>query len=414
MKRRSFLSILLVFCMIMQMLAPAWARPVEGTTTSESSSSRSSDVSKAQEEFQKSYDTIMALEEVDLGKMASVCVGGVSFFENIGVGAHNLWDKWTNGGNDQQEYKDYIKQIEDANEKIRQAKKDAEAMKKQYDAGKIDDAKKADVNKIAEKGFVAQTQAVDTLRDTLTTAGTTLEKVGKVCSEIGTVLGIVNAVLKVVSIAFAPSAPFIAPILVVTEPAATALGIAGPLIEAAGTSLVESAQAGQFADQQLLKNMAVDVAIEGGKQVATELITKGVTNGLTKGAGKLAEDLGKKYGDDVAKKLVGTCSGAWDPAGIYKSAVTSDLTEVLGEKFLEDEAQEALADMVDQTVDYALDKAGVDVPSVSGFVEDKIEEGVDYLGDKAKDALKKSVNDNAGLHTGSSGVQHGGGGGRGF
>ncbi len=414
MKRRSILSIFLIICMVLQMLAPAWARQAEGTTASE----RSDNISKAQEEFQKSYDTIMALEEVDLGKMASACVGGVSFFENIGVGAHNLWDKWTNDGKDQQEYKDYIKQIEDANAKIRQAKKDAQEMKKQYDAGKINDAKKADVNKIAEKGFVAQTQAVDTLRDTLTTAGTTLEKVGKVCSEIGTVLGIVNAVLKVVSIAFAPSAPFIAPILVITEPAATALGIAGPLIEAAGTSLVDSAKAGQFTDQQLMKNMAVDVAIEGGKQVATELITKGVTNGITKGAGKIAEDIGKKYGDDVAKKLVGTCSGAWDPAGMYKAAITSDLTDALGEKFLEDEAQEALGDMVDKTVDYALDKAGVEVPSLSGLVESAVESGVDYVGDKAGDALKntdfKSLNDNASLHTSSSGKTHGGGGGRGF
>ena len=406
MKRRSLLSLFLVFCMMLQMLAPAFARPVEGTTTSETSE----EVSKAQEEFQKSYDTIMALEEVDLGKMASACVGGVSFFENIGVGAHNLWDKWTNDGKDQQEYKDYIKQIEDANAKIRQAKKDAEAMKKDYDAGKIDDAQKADPTKIAKGGLAAQAEAVDTLRDTLTTAGTTLQKVGEVCSEIGTILGVVNAVLKVVSIAFAPSAPFIAPILVVTEPAATALGIAGPLIEAAGDSLVESAQAGQFTDQQLLKNMAVDVAIEGGKQVATELITKGVTKGLTKGAGKIADDIASKYGDDVAKKIVGTTSGAWDPMSIYKTAVTSDLTDALGSKFLEDEAQEALADMVDKTVDYTFDKAGVSVPSISGFVGDKIEEGVDYVGDAAGSAIKRSLNDNAGLHTSSSGEEHGGGG----
>lgn len=406
MKRRSFLSLLLVFCMIMQMLAPAWARQVEGTTTS-STSQRSSDVSKAQKEFQKSYDTIMALEEVDLGKMASVCVGAVSAGENFGTWLSNGFDKVFNDGQNQKEYVDYIKQIEDANAKIRQAKKDAQAMKKQYDAGKIDDAKKADVNKIAEKGFVAQTQAVDTLRDTLTTAGTTLQKVGSICSEIGTVLGVVNAVLKVVSIAFAPSAPVIGPILLVTEPAATALGIAGPLIEAAGNSLVESAQAGQFTDQQLMKNMAVDVAIEGGKQVATELIT----NGITKGAGKVAEDIGKKYGDDIAKKLVGTCSGAWDPEGIYKAAITSDLTEVLGDKFLEDEAQEALSDAVDKTVDYALDKAGIEVPSVGGLVDSAVEAGLDYVGDAAGDALKntnfKSVNDNAGLNAGNQSDDHG-------
>lgn len=406
MKRRSFLSLLLVFCMIMQMLAPAWARQVEGTTTS-STSQRSSDVSKAQKEFQKSYDTIMALEEVDLGKMASVCVGAVSAGENFGTWLSNGFDKVFNDGQNQKEYVDYIKQIEDANAKIRQAKKDAQAMKKQYDAGKIDDAKKADVNKIAEKGFVAQTQAVDTLRDTLTTAGTTLQKVGSICSEIGTVLGVVNAVLKVVSIAFAPSAPVIGPILLVTEPAATALGIAGPLIEAAGNSLVESAQAGQFTDQQLMKNMAVDVAIEGGKQVATELITKGIT----KGAGKVAEDIGKKYGDDIAKKLVGTCSGAWDPEGIYKAAITSDLTEVLGDKFLEDEAQEALSDAVDKTVDYALDKAGIEVPSVGGLVDSAVEAGLDYVGDAAGNALKntnfKSVNDNAGLNAGNQSDDHG-------
>lgn len=402
MKRRSFMCLLLVFCMVLQLLAPAWAAPAKNTSTSPSSQ-RSGDVSKAQEEFMKSYETIMALEEVDIGKVGGACVGAVSLGENIGTFFKNGWDKLTNDGKNQQEYVDYMQQIEDANAKIRQAKKDAQAMKKQYDSGKINDAKNADVNKIAEKGFVAQTQAVDTLRDTLTTAGTTLQKVGEVCTEIGTVLGIVNAVLKVVSIAFAPSAPFIAPVLVFTEPAATALGIAGPLIEAAGNSLVESAQAGQFTDQQLMKNMAVDVAVEGGKQIATELITKG----LTKGGGKIAEEIGKKYGDDVAKKLVGTCSEAWDPTSIYKTAMTSDMAEVLGGKFLEEEGQEALADAVDQIVDYGLDKAGVELPSVSGAVE----AGIDYVGDAAGDAIKnyspKSVNDNAGLNTGSDSNDHG-------
>ena len=48
--------------------------------------------------------------------------------------------------------------------------------------------------------------------------------------------------------------------------------------------------------------------------------------------------------------------------------------------------------------------------SISGFVEDKIEEGVDYVGDTAGSAIKKSLNDNAGLHTSSSGEAHGGGG----
>lgn len=402
MKRRSFLSMLLVFCMIMQMLAPAWARPVEGTTTSESSST-SQEVSKAQKEFQKSYDTIMALEEVDLGKMASVCVGGVSLFENIGTGISNAWDKLTNDGKNQKEYVDYIKQIEDANAKIRQAKKDAEKMKKDYDSGKINDAKNADPTKIAKGGLAAQAQAVDTLRDTLNTAGSTLQRVGEICSEIGTILGIVNAVLKVVSIGFPPSAAVIGPILVVTEPAATALGIAGPLIEAAGNSLVESAQAGQFTDQELLKNMAVDVAIEGGKQVATELITKGIT----KGAGKVAEEIGKKYGDDVAKKLVGTCSGAWDPMGMVKGAMQSDMTEALGEKFLDEAGQEALENLADVTIDYAAEKAGIEVPSISGAVE----AGIDYVGDAAGEALKnsnsKSVNDNAGLNASGDSDDHG-------
>ena len=398
MKRRSFMCLFLVFCMVLQFFAPAMARPVEGTTTSGSSNanSNSSEVSKAQAEFEKSYKTIMALEEVDLGKMASVCVGGVSFFENIGVGAHNLWDKWTNGGNDQQEYKDYIKQIEDANAKIRQAKKDAEEMKKAYDSGKINDAKNADPTKIAEGGLAAQAEAVDTLRDTLTTAGTTLQKVGKVCSDISTVLGIVNAVLEVVSVGFPPSATVIGPILLVTKPACTALGIAGPLIEAAGDSLVESAQAGQFTDEQLFKNMVVDVGIEGGKMLATKLVTKGITAG----AGKLAENFADKYGDEAADKLVGTCTSAWDPKQMVKTALQSDLTSSLGENFASEAGQEALEDLADVTVDYLVDESGIPVPSVKGYIEDKIDEG--------GDALKKTYHDNAGLNTGSN---HGGSGG---
>ena len=67
----------------------------------------------------------MALEEVDLGKIASVCVGAVSAGENFGTWLSNGFDKVFNDGQNQKEYVDYIKQIEDANAKIRQAKKDA-------------------------------------------------------------------------------------------------------------------------------------------------------------------------------------------------------------------------------------------------------------------------------------------------
>ena len=390
MKRRSLMCLLLTFCMVLQLLAPAWAVPA-----STNSGSRSSEVSKAQEEFQKSYDTIKDLKEIELGAMTSACVGGVTIGQNIGTFFKNGWDKLTNDGKNQQEYVDYIKQIEDANAKIRQAKKDAEAMKKAYDSGKIDEAKNADASKIAKGGLAAQAEAVDTLRDTLNTAGTSLQKVGKLCSTISTVLGVVNAVLKVVSIAFPPSAPFIGPFLAFADPAAKALGIAGPLIEAAGNSLVESAKAGQMTDEELFKNMAVDVAVEGGKMAAKKLITKGIEAG----GGKIAEEITKKYGDELGSKIVGTCTNAWDPNNITKAAVQSDLSDYFGDKLSSEAGQEALEKMVDKTVDFVNDKTDMTIPSVSGFVDEKIDEGLDWAADKSREYLKKEVQD-AGLNSG--------------
>ena len=71
----------------------------------------------------------------------------------------------------------------------------------------------------------------------------------------------------------------------------------------------------------------------------------------------------------------------------------------------------ALSDAVDKTVDYALDKAGIDVPSVGGLVDNAVEAGLDYVGDAAGNALKntnfKSVNDNAGLNAGNQSDDHG-------
>ncbi len=401
MKRRSFLSLLLVFGLIMQMLAPAWAVPAKNTTTS-ATSQRSSDVAKAQEEFQKSYDTIRDLKEIELGAMTSACVGGVTIGQNIGTFFKNGWDKLTNDGKNQQEYVDYIKQIEDANAKIRQAKKDAEEMKKAYDSGKIDQAKNADASKIAKGGLAAQAEAVDTLRDTLTTAGTSLQKVGKLCSTISTVLGVVNAVLKVVSIAFPPSAPFIGPFLAFADPAAKALGIAGPLIQAAGDSLVESAKAGQMTDDELFKNMAVDVAVEGGKMAAKKLVTKG----MEAAGGKIAEEITKKYGDELGSKIVGTCTNAWDPNNLTKAAVQSDLADYFGDKLSSEAGQEALEKMVDKTVDFVNDKTDMTIPSVSGFVDEKIDEGLDWAADKSREYLKKEVKE-AGLNSGGG---HSGGG----
>lgn len=379
MKRyRSFLSILLVLCMLFQ----PFTAPVLFAA-----SDSGDEAAKAMEEFNRVYDEVMALKEVELGPVTSACVGATSAGQNFFTWCGNTWDNLTNGGKNQKEYVDYIGQIEDANKDIRDAQKQMEDIKAQFDAGNVQGAIDADPAAIAQGGIAAQASAMSTLRSTLKTAGNALQQVGGLLDTLSTVTSVISVVLKGIAIAFPPSAAVIGAVSPVLDAASTAMGIAGPLISAAGDSLVETSEAAQISDELLVGNMVIDVATEGTKQVAVKVMSKGAEGVM----GEMANHIDPDNADD----LLGTMTAHWNPVDAGKQGFSKFLQTNLFSGDLTDEMVDFCDDYADVGIDLGIDllteATGVDIKTPEDVVSDAIESGIDAIGEQDKKNLKASV-----------------------
>lgn len=399
MKRRSLICMLLVLCMLIQPFLPVLARQVEGTDASGGGGSNymSGDIDDSQAEFDKAYETVMSMEEIDLEGFASACVGAVSFGENVGIFFGNVWDNITNGGNNQQEYVDYLADIEEANAQIREAKAQMQEMKEKMDAGDVDAAKNADPSAVAGETIEAQSQAMSTLRDSMTKAGNTLIDIGNLCDTVSTILGVLDLILKGVCLipVCAPAIPILEPISEICGIASTALGIAGPLMTAAGESLVESAEMGYTSDAQILGNLAIDVGTEGVKQAACQVVAKGCGAVMDDLAGCLVDSFGGNVDD-----LIGSFVDEFD----------DDLADIA-----EDFATGVYDEMVGQLAD------AVGMSDLEEAIDDGIGNALDTVGDTMKDnTVRPTANSSAGLNVGddddgftsSGGRRFSGGGGK--
>lgn len=382
-RNRFFLSILLVFCMLAQPFVPVFAAPAS------SSSDSGAKASDAMEQFNEVYKQVKDLEEVKLGDVTSFCVGATSGITNVGKWFANGWDKLTNGGKNQQEYVDYIRQIEDANKDIRDAKAQMEEIKATFDAGNVQDAIDADPAKVAANGIAAQANAMSTLQTTLKTAGTALQKVGKLLDTLSTVTSVISLVLSGIAMAFPPSATVIGVVVPVLEGASKAMGVAGPLIEAAGDSLVETSEAATISDDVLLRNMAVDVGIAGGKKIATKLIGKGTE--------KVIGDFATYLDPDDVEGMTGTITAYWDPKSAASSGISKYLQGQYGSDFVTEEVEGFFDKFAEQGLDLVLDATGTEIKGPADMLEDGVGAGFDALGEHLKGNSQKKSTQPAGL-----------------
>lgn len=398
------MCILLVLCMLLQPFIPVIARPVEGTDAAGGGGKNynSSSVDEAQQEFQKTYDTVMSLKEIDLEGFASACVGGVSTGKNIGIWFENLGDKVFNGGQNQKEYVDYLGDIERANEQIRKAQAQMTEMKQKMDAGDVDKAKNADPSKVADGAIRAQAEAMNTLRSTMTTAGETLVNIGELCETVSTILGVLDLILKGICLipVCAPAIPILEPISEICGTASTALGIAGPMITAAGESLIESAEMGYTSDAQILGNLALDVGEEGVKQAVCHYATKGCEKLMGGTANYLADSFG-----DNADDILGTANAFWDPKSTLTQGVGSalfgdDFAKQFAERGLDELAEDFMEGTSEFLVDTALDASGISMPSGGDLVEEVIGDTFDAGKEAIKDATVRKTVQPAGLNVG--------------
>ena len=129
--RRSLISLLLVFCMFVQTIIPVFA---DGTNSTENSES----ISSAREKFNEAYEKIMAIEEVKLEDCAKTVIQGKDL-------ADNAWYWYTSMPSeisDQMpaQFVDHTREIEEANQNIRDSQETMREMKAKLDSGSIDNA----------------------------------------------------------------------------------------------------------------------------------------------------------------------------------------------------------------------------------------------------------------------------------
>lgn len=291
----------LVFAILFQPIIaeiPVWA-----------ATSSAAEIAKAKQEYQKTYDQIMALETVDLGWFGGGVVDLVSKVESAVTNKE----------------KDYIKQIEEANKQILQAKSDAVATMNLINAGDLDAAAAKDPSQMAN-GLAESGGAMAKYQEAMTKAGFALVSVGTAFMALSDFLTVTCAVLTIVAIAAGAIsggslAVALAPVLAKLIPATTYISIAAAMLTAAGNSLISSAEKGVVDDANLLSSLSKDVAIEGAKIVIAQKL-------VPLAGGKIGKLLSKKISSIFNQTAAKAFTKVWNP----KNASANGLSKLVNFK----------------------------------------------------------------------------------
>ena len=353
--RRSLISLLLVFCMLVQPFVPVFA---DGT-----GKDSSTEATDAKTQFQEAYDQIMELEEIELGFGAKACVWGAGLFDGV----------------------DYLAEVESANQQIRDAKDNAEQMKKDFDSGKMDEVEKADPKALAEGALTAQTETQAQLQETLNSCGETLVKIADVLDTIATIVAVLTPIAEI-CLAFPPATAAAGVVLSICDVLNTILPPAAIALRGIGQGLIDTAQTGQFSDQVLVGNVVWDTGVEFVKDKAMDFV-------------------GGVAGDALG--------GMWDMSGsITKDLVSADLGDDLADLVTDNDSfrhmmYDRLDDGVARNADKVVDKLTDDIADGIGGAMDLTGNSVEFndgkkvtgdLMDQAFDTLKPaSLKGGAGL-----------------
>ncbi len=292
--QRKIIACLLVLAVLFQPLAvelAAWA-----------ANANAAEIARAKQEYTQTYKDIMALEEVNLGWFGNGIVDLVGKAESALTGNE----------------KDYIKEIEEANRQIRQAKTDAETTMKLIEAGDLEGAAATDPSQMASS-LAESGGAMAKYQEALTKAGSALTAVGNTLGLITTVLTVVCGILTVAAtLSGGTLAAVAAPVLVKLIPLTGKLGIASALITAAGNSLLSSAQKGIVNDANLLGNLTKDLVIEGAKIYIAQKVFPVIGN-------KISKVVSKQLSSNIGKNAAKIFSKAWKPKDTMAGSLAKKL-----------------------------------------------------------------------------------------
>jgi len=389
---RKFLSVLIVFAFLLQPFAPL--------VVMAQADNQKAQIEQAVADYQKTYDEIMAIEECELGTVASLVIDTIDAaregwkkaeegaraarraaedaarwirdnavspvahgFAKIGDfvtgGAFDLEDKLKEHEEkvraneakareleleaekkkkEEEDFKKYKDEIEEANEQIRQIKADAQKTMDLLKSGDFEAAAATDPSKV-HGTMDAGANALRIYQDALIGAGEKLVSTGDVMSKTGMVLSGVSLTLKVIAAVCAAT--------VVAAPAAPILttisGVCDVAGKAVGIASVVLTAAGNSLIEAGEKGITSDrdFAVVIGKNSAKAAASEAIKYGTKKITGGIVGELGGGAFDEIADDDFTT------------KAVKSLLTRAVGDQLAP--AKKATTGGVNSGIDSAAD-----------------------------------------------------------
>ncbi|PKL47814.1 MAG: hypothetical protein CVV42_11775 [Candidatus Riflebacteria bacterium HGW-Riflebacteria-2] len=368
---RKFLSVLIVFAFLLQPFAPL--------VVMAAGDNQKAQIEQAVADYQKTYDEIMAIEECELGKTASIVIdtidaarvawkeaeegakaakraaedaarwirdhavapvaeGLAKFGDFVTGGAFDLEEKLKEHEakvreneakareleleaekkqKEEEDFKKYKDEIEEANEQIKEIKADAQKTMDLLKSGDFEAAAATDPSKV-HGTMDAGANALRIYQDALIGAGEKLVSTGEVMSKTGAVLGAVSLTLKVIAAVCAGT--------VVAAPAAPILTSISGVCDIAGKAVGIAS---------VILNAAGNSLIEAGEKAITSDRDFAVVIGTNsaKAAASEAIKFGtKKITGGIVSEIGGGAFDDIDPTDFTTKAVKSLLTKTVGDQ----------------------------------------------------------------------------------
>lgn len=295
---RKLIALMVVFTFVMQLFTPA-------IVAAQEAKNQKAQIEQAVADFQKTYDEIMGIKQIELGKISEWTLNRINDIQNAWANR----PKWLGGDKrseeeekalkEKQELERYVPKIEKANKDIKKIQEDAQKTMDLLKSGSFEAAAKADPSKVYGS-MDANASALGIYQKALKDAGQTLLDAAGALSTAATILGSVSLLCTVISAGFPPAAAIAAPIAAVTGKAATATGIAAAILKASGNTLVKAAEKAITDDKQFLTIAGKEVTKAAAQEAISRVVSKGVGN----------------VAGDIADQLVGSADDlVFDTAG---------------------------------------------------------------------------------------------------
>lgn len=329
---KRFVSLFLLLAFFLQPFTPIIVAAEEATN-------QKAQIAQAVDDYQKTYDEIMAIEPIELGKISKWCLNRINDIKNLF--SRPPWKKESAEEKAAREEKEklerYVPKIEKANKDIEKIQKDAKKTMELLKSGEFQKASKTDPSKVYNS-LDENATALGIYQQALKGASKALLDAAGALSTAATVLGSVSLLCAAISAGFPPAAPFTGPIAAITGKAASATGIAASILKAAGNTLDEAAEKAITSDQEFLAVAGKEATKAAAEQAVSRVAGKAVSSFAGEYAKAVVDDENtQKLVKILVKKTVGDSlnpgkTAINDQIGNTVDKVPDDIIERTGNK----------------------------------------------------------------------------------